>query len=259
MKFINYSFFFVLCILSLTSALPIPSKTLKKRAIITHVVTVYVKPNGKHLEPHFVPSSTLTTSLPTFLEDMNPVNPLPQTSTYPEFEQQLNLDIQDPIPQTPIPQNPISEVPDMQHNVPHVPTTPTLAPQNPIPLPTPSDDTRFQMAELINNYRKSQNRRMLERSAALDAAAKAQSEYQERKGKLTHENGNYSGGMIPRFADSGASCSGCGEIIAYSNPVLKNVLDQWINSSGHNDIMLGDYKYIGLSDFGGYWTVTFNS
>lgn len=134
------------------------------------------------------------------------------------------------------------------------PANPSPAPK-PVPAPSQNYDVlRSQITDEINNFRRSQLSPTYSRvpkinqSAKLQRGSQAWAEEMARTGKKGHD---------PRFSIDGADSE---NIFIASNPNMtaKQVVDAWINSSGHrrNMINAGNEVGIGIArDSRGVWYV----
>lgn len=104
-----------------------------------------------------------------------------------------------------------------------------------------SEDYQLELLNLINEFRQQANLPALGLSATLSGAAQAHAEDMVQNHYFAHEglDGSSPGDRAQR---TGYPSSFVAENIAAGNEYPKDVFEQWVNSSGHRENMLGE-KY----------------
>ncbi|KXK26463.1 MAG: Cysteine-rich secretory protein family protein [candidate division WS6 bacterium OLB20] len=108
---------------------------------------------------------------------------------------------------------------------------------------------------LINNHRQQNGKGTLMLHGAMSQAAQDHSDWMSANATLSHTG---EGGSSPwdRCADAGTTCD-AENVAQNSNPTAQNIFNQWKNSSGHNENMLGSHTRIGIGISDGYATAVF--
>ncbi|KAM0676666.1 hypothetical protein BDAP_002780 [Binucleata daphniae] len=109
-----------------------------------------------------------------------------------------------------------------------------------------SDDCTALFGE-INKYRQSKGKEPFQKDAALDKAAKVQSDYMAQTQKLSHTGPPGGSFFGDRITNAGGNAGGAVENICecINNNLEANKM--WINSPGHNDNLLSQTSKIGLA------------
>lgn len=108
---------------------------------------------------------------------------------------------------------------------------------------------------LINNHRSANGKKALSSDSKLNLTAQSHSQWMNSTGNLSHTGEN---GSTPfeRCQLNGTSCNA--ENIAYNSAITSDkIFQQWKNSPGHNQNMLGNFSFIGIGRSGGYATTVF--
>ncbi|PVU89302.1 hypothetical protein BB561_005433 [Smittium simulii] len=115
------------------------------------------------------------------------------------------------------------------------------------------------MLNHVNDIRRNRNLSALTLDNNLSKAALVQSKYQHSIRKMTHSNDNYSG-LADKLRKNGSTCSlnGCAENVAWNQDTVNEVFNDWVESPGHLENILGSFGGMGIAKFGTYWTQTFN-
>lgn len=117
-----------------------------------------------------------------------------------------------------------------------------------------------QFLTLINDYRVTKGKSALTMSPSLNSAACGHSTWMSNNSSLSHTEGEIDSPMYDMHARckvAGMDCNG--EIVATnSDPSAQNIFNQWKNSTtGHNEVMLGNYSKVGIGLGGMYATADF--
>lgn len=157
-------------------------------------------------------------------------------------------------------------------NLPEIPGKPeTEKPENSTPsLPeekpenTPNEETSFeiQVLNLVNIERTQRGLSPLSYSYELEAVAKAHSNDMAQRNYFSH---NSPEGKTPfdRIKNAGISYKSAGENIAAGQKTPEEVVNGWMNSSGHRaNILNSNYTKMGIGvvyggSYGIYWTQLF--
>ncbi|HHW06429.1 MAG TPA: hypothetical protein GXX34_02665 [Clostridia bacterium] len=142
--------------------------------------------------------------------------------------------------------------------------TPTQ-PQKPAPSPsTPSNASSFEMqvVELVNQERAKAGLKPLTYDAQLSQVARLKSQDMRDKKYFSHTSPTY-GSPFDMMKKYGISYRTAGENIAAGQATPAQVVQAWMNSSGHRaNILNSQYTHIGVGyaqggSYGHYWTQMF--
>lgn len=97
--------------------------------------------------------------------------------------------------------------------------------------------------QLVNNHRASISKPSLEANVLANNLAKEHTLYMINKGDISHDNSDLRGQRL--FSEEQASR--VGENVAYRYKTAQEVMEAWLNSSGHKKNIEGDYTHIGIS------------
>ena len=145
------------------------------------------------------------------------------------------------------------------------PTTPSGPAPSPTPSPTPASDYETQVVQLINQQRAANGLPPLNIDSRLVQAARRHSQDMATHDFFSHIG---SDGSTPgqRIRDAGYSFVSAGETIAGGYPSPSSVVQGWMNSPKHREILLGNFVDVGVgyaynpgAFFGYYWTADFAS
>lgn len=115
---------------------------------------------------------------------------------------------------------------------------------------------RQSLASLINQHRQDNGLGSLSLSNSLNTAACKHSIFMANSGNLTH-TGSGGSSFNQRCTAEGTSCDA--ENVAWASPTLtaQQTFNQWKNSDGHNQNMLGTHTQIGIGFKNNYATAVF--
>ncbi len=134
------------------------------------------------------------------------------------------------------------------------------------PSTTGLDAEEQSFLELLNQHRASNGRDPVSACTSLNRAAQGHSEDMRDQNYFDHEGLNGSSPIERACEACYLSCesTGWGENIAAGNSGAAGTFDQWVNSPGHNQNMLGSgFEVVGIGRatgggrFGTYWTTVF--
>lgn len=125
----------------------------------------------------------------------------------------------------------------------------------PIPEPTPPDEIKAKLLQLINKERTNRNIPILLVDDKLNNAAQKHTDYMIKNNKLTHNQpGNE---LAKRISAEGYNWRAIAENIAQGYPTPETVVKGWMQSQGHRDNILNPrYKDVGFGygkDDNNYW------
>ena len=103
--------------------------------------------------------------------------------------------------------------------------------------------TETQILELVNTHRESMGKSILSSNALAADLAKDHTLYMIDQGKLSHDN---SDDRFQRLFDE-ENANKVAENVAYKYKTAQEVMDAWLNSSGHKKNIEGDFTHIGIS------------
>lgn len=132
----------------------------------------------------------------------------------------------------------------------------------PIPPKPKDEDTKkpVTIAEKLlishNGYRSKNGKAALQLNDKLCEAALKHAAYMESVNVLTHI-GRRGDRPWDRTLAEGYENRTIGENIAVGDISIDSVMNMWINSSGHRQNILGEYKCFGAAKMGNYWCVVF--
>lgn len=134
----------------------------------------------------------------------------------------------------------------------------------PEPLPVAMIDResiKEKLLELHNQYRAAKGLPPYARMSELDCAAQSHNDYMVKNNRLTHHQPNRSLGT--RIKEQDYNWLLAGENIAKGQRTPEEVMDSWMNSSGHrSNILSRDFKDIGfgvtVAGDTWWWTVDFS-
>ena len=115
---------------------------------------------------------------------------------------------------------------------------------------------------LLNDFRASEGRRPVQRSAALDRAAKAHATDMVQRGYFSHQSPGGPNGarFIDRSRSAGCQSRSGAENIATGQRSEAAVIEAWKNSAGHRRNMLGaNYTLYGLGRTDNIWVLVFST
>jgi uncharacterized protein YkwD len=132
----------------------------------------------------------------------------------------------------------------------------------PVPVPKP-DDMATRLLDVHNKFRAAKGLPALTLSPKLTAAAQAHSDYQAKVGRMAH-SGIGDGTPWDRMATAGYAYSSAAENVAWNQPDIPTVMDDWMNSPGHRMNIMGSYAEFGGAvaygnDGSPYWTTDFGT
>lgn len=138
--------------------------------------------------------------------------------------------------------------------------TPPVPPAPPVPVPTDTEQIKQRLLALHNQQRAAKGLSALARVVELDRAAQLHNDYMVKNNNLTHDEPRRDIGV--RAKDQGYNWSWVGENIAQGQRTAEEVMNDWMNSSGHRaNILSGNYKDVGfgVTQAGNvwWWTVDF--
>jgi uncharacterized protein YkwD len=142
------------------------------------------------------------------------------------------------------------------------PVTP-VPPVTPPTPPTPIDSIeqiKQKLLQFHNQNRAAKNLPPLKRIAELDRSAQLHNDYMARNGRLTHDEPGRSLGQ--RVKEQGYNWNYVGENIAMGQRTPEEVMESWMNSSGHKaNILNPNFNDIGFgvsqANNTWWWTVNF--
>lgn len=114
----------------------------------------------------------------------------------------------------------------------------------------------LQIFDITNAFRAENEKKVFKWSDNLEKAASLHSQYMEKSKNFSHTGLNGSS-VIDRIEAQGVKWTSCGENIAYGNAVSFEICNQWVNSKGHRENMLGNFDYLGVGYFNTYSTQDF--
>lgn len=136
---------------------------------------------------------------------------------------------------------------------------PPSPPPSPPPVPDSIESIKQQLLEAHNRERTSRGLSPLTRDARLDVAAQLHNDYMVSRNNLTHSEP--SGDIGVRITRQGYVWRRCGENIAEGQRNVGEVMNSWMNSSGHRANILGDFTDVGFgvtkSGNTWWWTTDF--
>jgi uncharacterized protein YkwD len=148
-----------------------------------------------------------------------------------------------------------------------VPTpTPDPVPvPTPTPVPTPPVDPmesiKQQLFDSHNRERVQRGLSPFTRNTALDTAAQLHNDYMVAHNNLTHNEPGRDIGV--RVTQQGYIWTTCGENIAEGQTSVDEVMNSWMNSSGHRANILGKFHDVGFgvtkSGNTWWWTTDFGT
>jgi len=125
-------------------------------------------------------------------------------------------------------------------------------------VPAPSDDFRIQVLELTNQFRAQNGLSPLKWNQNLADVGQIHTDDMAARNYFSH---NTPEGLTPfdRMKNYGIRYRSAAENIAYGQRSPQEVVNAWINSSGHRANMLGNYEYLGVgyTANGHYWAQEF--
>jgi uncharacterized protein YkwD len=173
------------------------------------------------------------------------------------------VDVQDP--PAPTPSN--TATPPVTSPTPTASATPTPPPA-PTPVTGSNEDPcqdqehttdREEICRLVNIERVKHGLGVLELNPVLVAISQAYSEKMSSEGFLNHTSPDGST-MTSRLHSGGAAYSWAGENIAHGQAGPAEVMNSWMNSSGHRaNILNSHYKKIGIGSMQRYWVQDFTN
>lgn len=175
------------------------------------------------------------------------------TSTKPTTPQQSEDNVTSTKP-TPPPQTEDKETPTQ-------PTPPTTPSDQVPPTTSPSDVSAFeqQVVELTNAERTKAGLAPLQIDSKLMAAAREKSQDMQTNNYFSHTSPTF-GSPFDRLTALGISYKAAGENIAQGQRTPQEVVQGWMNSSGHRaNILNANFTHIGVGyvKTGNYWTQQF--
>ena len=113
----------------------------------------------------------------------------------------------------------------------------------------------IEILELINNHRLSIGLGVLNDLGAIKAQAYGHTDYMIDRSEISHDN------FLQRKANliNNAGASRVGENVAYAYSSSESVVNAWLNSEGHRNVIEGDYTDFDISaekDNNGKWYFT---
>lgn len=134
----------------------------------------------------------------------------------------------------------------------------------PIPIPPGPDladveEIKGKLFELHNQQRVSKGLTEYMRTVELDRSAQLHNDYMAQHNNLTHNEPGRDIGV--RMKEQGYNWSWAGENIAMGQRTAEEVMNSWMNSSGHrSNILSSNFKEIGfgVTKMGNVWWWTVN-
>lgn len=105
-------------------------------------------------------------------------------------------------------------------------------------------EIELEIFELVNKYRNSKDLISLETMSVISSVAESHSEYMTKTGNVNHDN------FFERHKVlvNNASAKVVGENVSFGYNTAKGVVDAWIASDGHRDIIESEeYTHFGIS------------
>ncbi|KAJ2785701.1 hypothetical protein H4R18_000392 [Coemansia javaensis] len=117
-------------------------------------------------------------------------------------------------------------------------------------------DWRSQMLKQVNDIRAKADKPPMAMDDRLTAMAQAHSEYQAKARNMTHNDPD--GGLGDRARKWGIrGWGGLAENVAMGSKDVPSVMQQWIDSQGHYNNLIGNYTMAGFGVSSYYWTQNF--
>lgn len=138
------------------------------------------------------------------------------------------------------------------------PVPPSPPPPPPPPAPGPITDVAAQLLVLHNEERRARGGPPLRIDARLTAAAQKHADWMYRNNRMDHNQGRVT--FDQRIKAEGYRMWTGGENIAAGQRTPEQVVNSWMNSSGHRaNILNTQYQDVGFGVHGTYWCVDFAS
>ena len=113
----------------------------------------------------------------------------------------------------------------------------------------------IEILELINNYRLSEGQNALQEMNIIKSQAYSHTDYMIAQSNVSHDNFS----ERSSFLINNAGALNVSENVAYGYSSAESVVNAWINSPGHRDVMLGNFTNFDISaemDNQGKWYYT---
>ncbi len=213
-------------------------KPAAKAPIVTpsHTILPTVKASPSKASPSATP-----TPKPSKQKTAPPASPSAKPSTSKPSSKPSTVK-PSPKPTTPKPTTSKPVAPSTRPTSTPVVPAPTVTPK---PSPTPTQSQVTQVYGLINQERQKRGLGIVYRTDRLEASAQSWSVQMANDSYMRHNNPLPSGVY--------------GECIARGYPTATAVMTAWMNSTGHRNIILGNYSQVGVGYVanGGWWTLQF--
>ncbi|MGG2026787.1 CAP domain-containing protein [Gottfriedia sp. S16(2024)] len=139
----------------------------------------------------------------------------------------------------------VKYVPPTKTTNPATPSNPTTTPSNPTTPASSNSSTQQQILDLVNIERGKGGLKPLTLSSYLNGTAQTWSQTMSNANNMYHSTLSFNGGYK-------------GENIAHGQTNAKEVMTDWMNSTGHRaNIMSPNFKQLGVGKVGTYWTQQF--
>jgi uncharacterized protein YkwD len=113
-----------------------------------------------------------------------------------------------------------------------------------------------QLLVLHNGYRARKGKSPLSMSESLTQACYKHCEWMDNRNKLSHR-GKFGSTHSQRARREGYEGFYIAENIAFLKGTAEDVIDLWMNSKGHKENILGDFRDFGAARIGDYWCTIF--
>lgn len=122
---------------------------------------------------------------------------------------------------------------------------------------TLGSSTREALCNAVNRSRAAKGRASLKLDAALSRVAQKHAEDMAKQGYFSHESPD-GGTMVTRLEAAGLEYGYAGENIARGQETVVDVMESWMNSSGHRkNILNPNFKKIGIGLYDEHWVQVF--
>jgi len=99
-----------------------------------------------------------------------------------------------------------------------------------------------EILRLVNAHRQTQNLSVLQKNETAQKLAIDHSRYMISLGDINHDNFD----LKFKTLKEQENARGMGENVAFGQQSAKDVMNSWLNSSGHRDNIEGNYTHIGI-------------
>jgi hypothetical protein len=122
----------------------------------------------------------------------------------------------------------------------------------------PTDQYDQRLLQLVNNERSKAGVQTVTLVEKLDAAGDTKSKNMSQANKLDHTDPITGDTFDKGISKAGYEWNTAGENIAWNQPTPEEVMQDWMNSSGHRaNILQENFDHVGFGYNDGYWTQTF--